>query len=324
MAISSHYVINFYLNIKIEKNQFIEYKKHSKSLHLLKNYIQYDNIFIGSSSTQYHISQNEFKKEKISIYNYGVSGQFIYNYPYMVHNAIKLKPKKIIISLNPIYLFSKNQENHTNFRGIKFIDFIYVLKTHPVNDTKKAFMEMIKNIYLPFEYSQNINSKIYEILDKLKLNIKKNFNKSNLEKIDKITNNTNDNTLIDCKPFFEKKGLIINCTNGDGILLSTAEPTSKSVKKITLNIDDLNYNRLNMLNILSAKIKKNNIEALIILEPLKDKELVFNKKTLQELIEFKLIDATKFKTDNQNWADQGHMNNKGRLIYSKFLIKKLN
>ena len=60
------FILNFYLDIKPNKNQFIEYMKESKSRHMLNkfNFKNYEKIFIGSSKTQYHISKNIFSKKK--------------------------------------------------------------------------------------------------------------------------------------------------------------------------------------------------------------------------------------------------------------------
>ena len=142
------FILNFYLDIKPNNNQFIEYMKESKSRHMLNkfNFKNYEKIFIGSSKTQYHISKNIFSKKNINVYNYGISGNFFYNFPYMVEKSILLNPKEIIISLPITDLYNKNVFAK-DFKGILFEDFKYIIRTHSFVESKIAFYEMIK-IYI--------------------------------------------------------------------------------------------------------------------------------------------------------------------------------
>lgn len=222
---------NFYLNIKPNNNEFIEYMKESKSRHMLNkyNFISYEKIFVGSSKTQYHISRNIFKNKNINIYNYGVSGSFFYDFPYMVKKSVLLNPKEIVISIPITDLYSKNI-SAKNFRGILFEDFKYIIKTHSFKDSIIAFKELIKNLYLPFLYSQNINSKIKQIYQYFNFQINKKPSVISERNKNEVINVSNNQPYVDCVGFYVKES-IINCTNGDGILFGNLKILTKSKKK---------------------------------------------------------------------------------------------
>ena len=69
-----------------------------------------DIVFAGSSRTLHHISTNFFAKNNISIYNFGVSGNFIGDYPFIVNAIKKVGAKDVVISLRVSFLFDNYAE----------------------------------------------------------------------------------------------------------------------------------------------------------------------------------------------------------------------
>ena len=86
----------------------------------------------------------------------------------MVEKSTLLNPKEIIISIPLWYLYHEDIAENA-FRGILFEDFKYIVRTHSYKVSIAAFVEMIKNLYLPFLYAQNINSRINKIYKTLTL-----------------------------------------------------------------------------------------------------------------------------------------------------------
>ena len=317
-------ILNFYLDIKPNNNQFIEYMKESKSRHMLNkfNFKNYEKIFIGSSKTQYHISKNIFSKKNINIYNYGISGNFFYNFPYMVEKSILLNPKEIIISLPITDLYNKNVFAK-DFKGILFEDFKYIIRTHSFEESKIAFYEMIKNLYLPFLYAQNINSKIIHIYKSFNFQIYRKVSSKNDKNIKANKNLSNSQKYLDCMPFFIDNS-VVNCTNGDGILFGSSKITTKQNKLIFLDNKDLNINKINFLNLLQDTLNKKNIKLILIFEPSRNITFKFDKKLLDKMINFKTLDANIFEAKDEYWKDISHFNSIGRKFYTEFLISKLN
>ena len=317
-------ILNFYLDIKPNNNQFIEYMKESKSRHMLNkfNFKNYEKIFIGSSKTQYHISSNIFNKKNVNVYNYGISGSFFYDFPYMVEKSMLLNPKEIIISLPITNLYNQNIFAE-DFKDNLLEDFKYIFKTHSFKESKIAFYEMIKNLYLPFLYAQNINSKINQIYKSFNFRVYKKKSIKNNENIKKIKDSINSQIYMDCTPFFFGD-YVVNCTNGDGILFGNSKNKTEQSKIISLNTENLNINKINLLNLLQDTLNKKNIKLILIFEPSKNKIFKFDKKFLERIINFKILDANIFEAKDEYWKDTSHFNSIGRKFYTEFLLSKLN
>ena len=318
------FVLNFYLDLKPNNNQFIEYMKESKSRHMLNkfNFKNYEKIFIGSSKTQYHISRNIFNKKNVNVYNYGISGSFFYDFPYMVEKSMLLNPKEIIISLPITDLYNQNIFAE-DFKGILLKDFKYIIKTHSFKESKIAFYEMIKNLYLPFLYAQNINSKIINIYKNFNFIIYKKKSSENNKNIKEIKDTSNSEINMDCTPFFNS-GHVVNCTNGDGILFGSSKNEIKHNKIISLDNENLNINKINLLNLLQNTLKQRNIKLILIFEPSKNKIFKFDKQFLEKIVIFKIFDANIFEAKDEYWKDASHFNHIGRKFYTEFLLSKLN
>ena len=96
------------------KTNFVD-NKISKAEHFkLNSEKQKDIVFVGSSRTLHHISTSIFAENNISIYNFGVSGNFIGDYPFITKIIKKFNIKEVIFSIEINKLF----EDYTE-KGIK-------------------------------------------------------------------------------------------------------------------------------------------------------------------------------------------------------------
>lgn len=92
-------------NHKTTESYFFD-NKISKMRHFqLNNAKAKDMVFIGSSRTLHHISTQIFKDNNLSIYNFGIPGNGLWDYPFIVDNMINYKPKKVIINIRVSDLF---------------------------------------------------------------------------------------------------------------------------------------------------------------------------------------------------------------------------
>ena len=139
----------------------------------------------------------------------------------------------------------------------------------------------------------------------------------------KNKNLSNSQIYLDCTPFFIDDS-VVNCTNGDGILFGSSKILTKKNKVIFLDNKDLNINKINFLNLLQDTLNKKNIKLILIFEPSRNRTFKFDKKLLDKMINFKIIDANIFETKNEYWKDMSHFNSIGRKFYTEFLLGKLN
>jgi hypothetical protein len=288
----------------------------SKNKHMqLNTDINTNIIFIGNSRTAFHIDTNLFKKNGISIYNYGVSDRNIYNYMSMSKNALKTDTKFIIISLkiSDIFLSEMPKINSTLLP-----DILGMLKTNQqLSDIQKAFLEYISKSYSLFLYSEVINIKLSNIYNKFNNIKKKNIITNKKAPLD-IKTERIDCTIFDIKYPSEDR-VVTKCTNGDGILFGTRVSDVNETKVFKT----LNNDYIKLLNHILISIQSKQVIPIIVFEPIYKENYTYDIEKVKQHIEANIIDLTKLKLSENLWSDYNHLGNKGRKIYSDILIQKL-
>lgn len=295
--------------------------KFSKIKHFeLNNSKSKDIVFVGSSRTFYHISTNIFKKSNINIANLGVSGMNFEDYPTIINEIVKYNPKQVVISLNvydlysslPISKFPTKEELSQYYDVNKFL-FLDVLK------------EYVINFHTFLQYSEVIYFKLQSIYDAFNSKV----NLSNNETTLKLDTADNYSTLVDCKVFDIKrtheKQITLKCDNGDGVLIGSFISQENKSKKINYNLKNINENSIKYLQLMIDRIKNNNINVVIILEPILENKYVYDINIINnKLGSTKIIDLTNFSIDKNLWSDEAHLNYLGRDLYSNYLVPLIN
>ncbi|WP_320034554.1 hypothetical protein [Halarcobacter sp.] len=282
---------------------FFEDKKF-KSIHMDK-FVEnkdLDIIFIGSSRTQNQLSSNLFEKNGFSVYNYGVPGMKISDFPFAVYKAVEKKPKYIFlnIELNDFY-----EEVNTMFptyidREFFNSDFKYISSNDYLNENFriKDIFRQIKTYYKNHEINKFLNS----------------YQKSYI-------------AGIDCNAIYWRGNIldrsVLFCDNGDGIIFNKQKLKTEK-KDIDLKIKKINDEKINILNRLIFTIKSNGIIPIVLLEPISYNTFYkYNKEYFNRVIDSKIIYLLDFQVNNANlWADINHFNVIGRKIYSEKILNE--
>lgn len=318
LAIRLFFIINFFLLIltillmfklddyMAQKGYFILHKI-SKAAHMREYTKQHQNdiIFIGYSKVQNHISTAIFEEENLSIYTYGIPAISFSDYPYMINKAIKTNPKKIVLNIHPTMLYGGWKL--PRMQQPTFIDML----------------EQIKATYLP-AFPKNILDifplKFY--FDRYKLL----FSHTSIKVKKEI-----ENLILtykynpDCKIFnyLGKKRILTVCTNGNGTVWYNKPTKKQNIIKLT----KINKAALDLLNYLLDEIKNHKIEVYILLETINYHTTYdFNIDEFYKNIHIEknnIIDITHLKFKDEQWADNGHLNGKGKEKISSFIINKL-
>lgn len=302
-------VLDLYMHSRTKKDRFIN-EKASKIKHFNLNYSENrDYVFIGSSRTLYHISTEIFKENNLNIYNLGVSGNFLIDYPSYIYEAIKQKPKNIIISLSKKDLFI---EKENVFKTVLYED-LFFYKKYGSNDLFiSSLFSWIKSLHSFYNYSEAIFLKIKSFYSSFNL-------KSSEVQIKKYTNDIKSDCSI-FKKVLETKKIILKCTNGDEILLGTNTDHLLEKQKYS----NINKDTIKILNSFISIIKANDINPIVIFEPtLSKSEFDENIRIDSFLEDVEIIDLTQMHIQTDMWADVSHFNNIGRTYYSRELAKRL-
>jgi hypothetical protein len=307
-------LIYLYSNSKTSEFKFVN-TKYSKTEHFkLNNTSNKDFIFIGSSKTFYNISTNQFKEKDIDIFNYGIAGGKLTDYPELIHNILAVKPKTVVISLSVNDLI--RDLDLPKYPTINDMVFFYIYEK---SIFYKSIINYLKHLIPFFEYSESIY-----------LNLKNFYQKFNFNEIDKITkNNTHATQLdeIDCKKFDVKKEnnhhSTVKCTNGDGVILGNILDNEIRNNK-NEELGYLNVNVISYLNKIHNIMVKNSINTILILEPSFDMKYIKDHKLIKSDLRYKnIINLSNFFIKKEYFGDKGHFNQYGRKYYSNHLLKRL-
>lgn len=299
--------------------------KISKAEHFkLNSEKQKDIVFVGSSRTLHHISTNIFGENNISVYNFGVSGNFIRDYPYVSNVIKKVGAKEVVFSISAGHLFDDYAEN--GFKIYTTDEFIANFGTDKMTFLK-TLPDFFARPHLFLRYSEGIYNRIVGFYGKFAPDNKtkaSNFEAKNtfdvkahsdcdLININEINSNATKN----------KKIIVAKCSNGDIILFSDALPRENYGK--TIELKGLNQNTIKYFqNYVIDPLVKSGIKVVVILEPMFDGSTI--KYDINEIMpaikNAKVIDLTNFKFDDNELSDMGHhLNYLGRKRYSEFLVK---
>lgn len=301
-------------NHKTTETYFFD-NKISKMRHFqLNNTKAKDMVFIGSSRTLHHISTQIFKDNNLSIYNFGIPGNGLWDYPFIVDNMINYKPKKVIINIRASDLFEDIRIANLTTSEMKALygtDKILALKSLPsFLKNKHIFLRHSESIYYRIKtFYEKFDNKAADAIKTTKIDIKSDCKSIQTKFIER--NMTKDGIMI-----------VDKCSNGDSVLFAYAIPRENFGKNLELKT--LNYNTIKYLqNFIIDPLLRNDIEVTILLEPIFDgTSLHYDINSIKEAIKgAKVIDLTSFKFSDDELADWEHINNLGRKKYSNYLIE---
>ena len=298
--------------------------KISKAEHFkLNSEKQKDIVFVGSSRTLRHISTSIFAENNISIYNFGVSGNFIGDYPFIVNVIKKVGVKEVVVSISVSDLFEDFIE-----RGIKIYTTDELMANFGTNKLilLRTLPDYLASFHLFLRYSEAIYNRLASFYEKFipkTKTVTDNFNTGN--SFDIAINNdcaSNDIRELDSKFTINKKLIVAKCTNGDSILFANALPRVNYGK--VLYLKELNSNTLKyMQNYIIDPLAKDGIKVIILLEPIFDgTRLQYDINEITSAIKnAKIVDLTNLKFSDEELSDWEHLNYLGRKRYSEFLVK---
>lgn len=314
--------ILFTIFYTVALQQYIYYKttttfwyedKISKSYHFEKRELyDLDYIFVGTSRTLYHISSDIFAQRSIQIYNFGIPFFTLYEHALYVKQAIAHRPKSIVTSLSITDLFKAPFVSD----DLTLTDIRSIFKTQSYKAKSQSLLYYMKNI------TESLRERDANYL---KRDIADYFERAYIYKGRVKTKDYSDFSS-DCNIFemksISRKRQVARCTNGDSIIygegsMPTEEKKLYFAKELTIpNTDAINY-----INGLIDDIKQHDIVPIIIFEPIYHNNYSYDLKSIGEKLHTtNTIDLTNYKIKNTSWADEQHLNNSGRLEYSRHLL----
>ena len=305
------------------KDKFID-TKISKAKHFeLNSQKKMDIVFVGSSRTLNHVSTNIFKENNISIYNFGVSGNFIGDYPFIVNAIKKVGAKEVVVNIRVNDLFKDYIE-----RDVKIYTTDEVMANFGTNKIMflKTLPDYLASLHLFLRYSEAIYNRVVMAYGKFTPKTTTNVNNFSVENFFNIEANSDceliNKSEVNSNFTKNKKIIVTKCSNGDNILFANTIPRENYGK--VLELKELNLNTLKyMQNYIIDPLTKNGVKVVIIFEPIFDgtrPQYDINEIT-SAIKNTKIVDLTNLKFGDEELSDWEHLNYLGRKRYSEFLVE---
>ncbi|WP_149707616.1 hypothetical protein [Campylobacter concisus] len=315
-------VLYVFAESRTSKKNFVD-NKISKAEHFkLNSEKQKDIVFVGSSRTFNHISTNIFKENNIGIYNFGVSGNFIGDYPFIVNAIKKVGAKEVVINIRVSNLFKDYIE-----RDVKIYTTDELMANFGTNKIMflKTLLDYLASLHLFLRYSEAIYNRVVMAYGKFTPKTATNVNNFSVESFFNIEANSDceliNTSEVNSNFTKSKKIIVAKCSNGDNILFANTIPRENS--GIT-NLKGINLNTLKyMQNYIIDPLVKDDIKVIVLLEPIFDgTRLQYNINEIASVIKSaKIVDLTNLKFSDEELSDWEHFNYLGRKRYSEFLVK---
>jgi len=328
----SNFLIRHHFYGHVTKNNYIN-NMPSKEKHMalnLKSGPRKDVVFIGNSRTLFQVSTLIMKKYGLNVYNLGVSGHETESFPSMVAHTLPYRPKSIALCLAAGFFHGKLPVP----RDVDLDDLKAYIKTHQkLNYILKALWQYFRSWFLVNVYATNINLRIrtaYQAFNVEKFSIKRLRKGVDNPMFHRDTQFQFDRKLVKCRilrvAYPKRLEVLGMCTNGDGLLVGNNPGQLATYDDIVKNNphNGINAGQLRLFNYIVDTIRQRGIKPIVIFTPVYRN--VNSKAFLQKVtaaIHAPVIDLSNIKLTDSMWADIGHLNIKGRYLYSHILAKRL-
>lgn len=323
-------MLEFYKNLKTTKNNYINIID-SKYRHMKLNYMPHelDIIFIGSSKTYYHISTALFADNNIKSYNLAMTACLPLSFPNMIANAIDMKPAYIVLGIDLDYFYN-DFEPRIPTPGLR--DIQAQIATGLSRDIVfRASVGYLRNSIPLEKYSLTLLRRMKIVFNRYTDSYFEAPGVEHQTLVSVSSENSDDGPIADSKIIAVQKlsndFYAVKCMNGDGILFGTSLKEIPAHKNDDLGLSP-NQEKIKFINYLLDEIRGNNIKPIVFLCPrLNDiNDYSARISELRRIIKSPIIDMTNsIPAEVKYWADvDPHLNNKGRLLFSKLLLEEIN
>lgn len=315
-------LIYFYVIGKTTKEHFID-NKESKFLHLSlqDSSEKFDAIFIGSSYTKNHISTAYFSSHGTRIYNLGISGRLLGDFPSMVTAASKSNPKLIVLSISEEELFETPKSEFVHWEDLgpllasqdNLVSTaqtvgIYGLSLHALHYYREPVYQQLRSKLGRFVPPPQLLAQGPSIGDA-------------------VVSDFRDQERVgpDCVVFkaaVYERMKVLTCTNGDGIQLGRVAVNSQRPEHVPFHPNAINDGAVALLNRVIG-IANSHSKIVVVLQPKWRVSPRFSVTDVENRIHAPIIDLRGNTFTDQDWCDDSHFNLFGRAKYSELMEKRL-
>ncbi|MGZ3658914.1 MAG: hypothetical protein ACXVCK_02410 [Bdellovibrionota bacterium] len=305
-------MLEIFVHHETTQSVFID-NKESKFLHYEQQAFgrRPDAVFIGSSLTKNHISTGDFREKGWQIYNLGISGRLLADYPSMAEAALRKAPRLVVLNVSVADLVTPPHSDFMHLPDLK--------AAWRSGQPTMAFLESAGNFLLNKHsmhyYREPIYARIAGVLQKAAPSNAENRTPAYADQIEQRP---------DCDVFKRdayKNMVVITCSNGDGIQLGRFDPSRDIQPGVPAN-SALNEESVRLLNEVVNMINSRS-RTVVVLQPAWRGTPDINLAEVRSRIAAPVVDLRAVTFTEDDWADGGHFNLFGRRKYTARLEHEL-
>ena len=280
-----------------------------------------DMIFVGSSFAKHHVSTERFREKGFSIYNLGVSGRVLSDYPSMVNRALDFTPRYVVINIQVNHLYEPIELGRLHFD-----DLVALYRSgQPVGLQASGLFNFIMNSHMLHYLREGVYNRARVTLGGW--DIAFGWDGRSAPESDRSESRRYRSQLSlepDCDGFKLQRARIeavLTCTNGDGIYFGYVDARLRESESSYLK--SINVDTAELMNNIVRKVRDDGSIAIVILTPIWQKRFVYSLSDVRASIEAEVLDLTDRTFSDDQWGDVDHLNYHGRLKYSDLVFSEL-
>lgn len=269
-----------------------------------------DYVFVGDSTTQYHINTYAFAAWGVNAYNLGVPGANLNQFQTLAHAAAKRSPGSVVMVLQTDVPFQR----HWGWSGSEQLDEI--ADVWSLAASLRDRLSVVKQAALSTNRLAKVSPVIVDMVARA------------YERIGGIEDGDHGGLEPEpgCDPLTLREteaGPIVRCKSGDGYTTEAGVDTAAGVANLSLG--PMNAGKARFLNELHAELEARGVRLVLVLQPRFATDFAFDRSALVRALASEVIDLSglEMRNDPALWADQQHLNVEGRARFTQALANAL-
>lgn len=282
-----------------------------------------DIVFIGSSRSYFHIDTGYLTAQGLPSYNLSMLACFPLSFPSMIEHAKTVSPQAIGLGVD-VDFFYNDFEDRVPTPGIADIkaQIAAGLDTAIISRTILDYVEKLPPLS---RFATTIATKGQSVFDRLANGY---FEQKKSDTVHSAKTQSAPEFDTDSKIFQVQKlkddYYSVKCENGDGILFGAPLMNNATAFSKRNPPQNLRLKNIDFMNYLISIARKGGTDVFIYLCARVDSPDNYDLKKLRSLLNAPVIDTVRSVPGNPlYWGDLGHLNSKGREIYTKNLMSEI-
>ncbi|MGE4297506.1 MAG: hypothetical protein AB7E47_05700 [Desulfovibrionaceae bacterium] len=290
-----------------------------------------DMVVVGSSNTMYHISTQAFAEAGLTVYNLGVAGQDLVNYPSLVADAAATGTRVVALGLTA-GVFFLDQLSYARISDLRDLRALWAVDA-PWNIRWLGVKDSVRRMHSLLVYSNPMYIRLRQLCARFDAPGPAGAAAAPVPDGGAAAPDAPGApggapvipARVDCDIFDVNRvspyKTVTKCTNGDGIIFGSLPP--QAVPPGSVKAGALNRDYVRLLAYCIDIIRRAGSQPLVVLYPGGGRVDEAGLAAIRAAVAAPVIDDSGYDPSPDMWADSAHLNYHGRLRYSRRLAAEI-